>query len=311
MSKSTTEKKTVSQIVAEQVIASLERNVIPWRQPWEEIDVPTSWGSKTPYRGINAFVLAIQQLLTGYSSNYWLTYKQIADAGGRLKETERTGKSTRVAYWNVVVREQKGADGKVKVNSKGKPQRYSQYYLGYHNVWNLDQTEGIEAPVSAGKRTHSPLTELTAILDAVSNHPRLAVGSKAFYSPALDVVTLPSVEAFFTPEDHLLTRVHEEAHATGHVSRLNRDLTGIFGSDSYAKEELVAEFTAALFGLEHGLVRADITEQRVAYCQSWAKRFRANPELVIYAAATAQKVNDYLHQRSYSEVQPVSEESAA
>ena len=124
-------------------------------------------------------------------------------------------------------------------------------------------------------------------------------------------MTLPSVEAFFTPEDHLAVRVHEESHATGHASRLNRDLTGLFGSDAYAKEELVAEFTAALFCLEHGIVRADITEQRVAYCQSWAKRFRANPELVVYAAATAQKVTDYLHQRSYSEIEADSAAGAA
>ena len=163
MSKSASEKKTAFQILAEQVIDSLDKNVIPWRQAWDEIDVPTSWSSRTPYRGINAFVLAFQQMLAGYRSNYWLTYKQIADAGGRLKETERSGKSTRVAYWNVVVREQKDANGKVKVNSKGKPQRYSRYYLGYHNVWNLDQTEGIEAPARIGKRAHVPLTELTAI----------------------------------------------------------------------------------------------------------------------------------------------------
>jgi antirestriction protein ArdC len=42
-----------------------------------------------------------------------------------------------------------------------------------------------------------------------------------------------------------LCRYRHNGHASGHSSRLNRDLTGSFGSKKYAFEELIAEISAA------------------------------------------------------------------
>src|SRR4051812_14335681 len=78
-------------------------------------------------------------------------------------------------------------------------------------------------------------------------------GDRACYVPAVDCIMLPPFGAFEGPEHYYATRLHETGHWTGHPSRLNRDLSGRFGSRSYAGEELVAELTAAFLCAELGI----------------------------------------------------------
>jgi antirestriction protein ArdC len=96
---------------------------------------------------------------------------------------------------------------------------------------------------------------------------------------------LQSSEAYYT------TLYHELTHATGHKSRLNRN--GIaepsrFGSQSYAREELVAEMGAAFLCGHTGIDPATI-EQSASYVDSWLRRLRDDRKLVVTAAAQAQK----------------------
>lgn len=60
---------------------------------------------------------------------------------------------------------------------------------------------------------------------------------------------------FETEYDYMATLLHEAGHATGHISRLNRDMTGVFGSPEYAREELRAEiasaFAAQVVGIDY------------------------------------------------------------
>ncbi|MCS2959788.1 zincin-like metallopeptidase domain-containing protein (plasmid) [Bacteroides salyersiae] len=49
-------------------------------------------------------------------------------------------------------------------------------------------------------------------------------------------------------------------HSTGHPTRLNRDLAHPFGSEEYGKEELTAEFAAALAGMFFGIAEHIRTE---------------------------------------------------
>lgn len=311
--KSDSEKISVYEILAANVIASLEKGNIPWRQPWDNMGIPLSFSSKKPYRGMNAFVLFLTSMIEGYTSDYWLTYNQIESAGGRLKETERKGKSTRIAFWNVTTYQKKDDNGQPVKDKNGKPRIFRKYYLGYHNVWNLSQTEGIEEPGErVGKRTHTPATELMAIFAAIPNGPEIKDGADAHYSPSLDVVVVPPAERFNSIEEYYATLAHEMVHATGSVKRLSRDFSGVFGSDSYAQEELVAELGAALFCMEHAILQPDLTVNREAYCQHWAKRFKDNPEMIVYAAAQAQKACDFIHQRSFSaENEPEQNENEA
>ena len=84
----------VYQIVTERIIHSLEQGVIPWRKPWKVAGHPKNFITCKPYRGINILLLAAQ----GYSSPYWLTYKQATERGGYVKKGE---KATPIVFWKV------------------------------------------------------------------------------------------------------------------------------------------------------------------------------------------------------------------
>jgi antirestriction protein ArdC len=85
-------------------------------------------------------------------------------------------------------------------------------------------------------------------------------------------------------------------HATGHESRLARDLSGKFyGKDgNYAREELVAEIGAQFLCQAAGINIPQVSENAVAYCQNWARSLKSDPQAVFYAAAKAQLAADYV-----------------
>ena len=80
---------------------------------------------------------------------------------------------------------------------------------------------------------------------------------------------------FTSAEAFTSTLMHETVHSTG--PRFKRDQTGIFGTDSYAREELVAEFGSVFlaqnFGIEYTGAEFD---NHVAYLQHWKQRVREN-----------------------------------
>ena len=64
-------KKSAYQQAADTLIAQLEAGTVPWRKPWVSAGMPTNLVSQKEYRGINVFLLAMQN----YASPYWLTYQ--------------------------------------------------------------------------------------------------------------------------------------------------------------------------------------------------------------------------------------------
>src|SRR4051794_41818 len=79
------EKKDVAQIVTDLILDQLEKGVVPWRQPWEGNQAePCNYVSRRPYRGLNPFLLWITSNAYGFTSPYWLTYRQMIGLGGRL-----------------------------------------------------------------------------------------------------------------------------------------------------------------------------------------------------------------------------------
>ena len=121
-------------------------------------------------------------------------------------------------------------------------------------------------------------------------------GSKAFYSPLTDLITLPSPELFASAEAFYATKFHECLHATGHPSRLNRESiaeTAPFGSPTYAAEELIAEMGAAFLCAQAEFSPAVITNQ-AAYIQGWLATLRSDKRLVVIAAAQAPRAADYI-----------------
>jgi antirestriction protein ArdC len=109
--------------------------------------------------------------------------------------------------------------------------------------------------------------------------------------PSLDYVQVPPPQAYFEPINWHRTALHELGHASGHHSRLNRDLTGSFGSKKYAFEEMIAEINAAFCCAALGIVP---TVRHADYIGSWLEVLREDNRAIVRAASQASKAADWL-----------------
>ena len=120
-------------------------------------------------------------------------------------------------------------------------------FLKRFTVFNVAQCENLPEEITAVTppvETDLILPQAEALIRATGVDFRIG-GDKAFYDPRHDFVQVPPPQAYFEPINWHRTALHEIGHASGHLSRLNRDLTGSFGSKKYALEELIAEISAA------------------------------------------------------------------
>jgi antirestriction protein ArdC len=107
---------------------------------------------------------------------------------------------------------------------------------------------------------------------------------------------MPSKSLFNSAEEYYSTLFHELTHSTGHPSRVGREgieVLNTFGSESYSKEELIAEMGAAMLCGVTGIAPATI-ENSAAYLQSWISRLKGDSKLLVSAASAAQKAADYI-----------------
>lgn len=278
----------VYEIITDRIIQSLEKGVVPWRCGWKT-STPKNLISKKAYRGINVLLLNSAK----YQSNYWLTYRQASGLGGNVI---KGSKSTPVIFWKLFDTDRVGADGK--------PNKAA--ILRYYSVFNVSQTEGIEAPVEAEMRPFTPIQECERIVEGYHNAPRIIHGgNQAAYSPTLDEIVMPIPESFESEEAYYCTMFHEMAHSSGHKDRLNRE--GItnpikFASHSYSYEELIAETTSSFLCGEAGVLDKTY-DNSVSYLQSWVSKLRSDPKMIIKASGEAAKAADLILNRKKEEEQ--------
>lgn len=206
----------VYQIITDRIIALLEAGTAPWRKPWNygAEGGPLNLSSRKHYQGINCFLLSCSP----YSSPYWLTFKQAQDLGGTVRRGE---KGTPVIFWKIYEKEDPQAeDGKKRLP-----------VIRYYTVFNVEQCEGITAPVPdvTTWHEHDPIEAAEAVSLAMPNRPIVEIGgTRACYFPSFDRVHIPELFRYEQPEEYYSTLFHELAHATGHESRLNRE--GVTGN---------------------------------------------------------------------------------
>jgi antirestriction protein ArdC len=107
---------------------------------------------------------------------------------------------------------------------------------------------------------------------------------------------MPARGLFSSVEKYYSTLFHELTHSTGHVSRIGREgieILNTFGSESYSKEELVAEMGAAMLCGVTGIAPATL-QNSAAYLKTWIERLKADSRLLVSAASAAQKAADYI-----------------
>jgi len=269
---------SVYEIITEQILAQLEKGEIPWRKPWRTLP-PANLISKKPYRGINVFLLALQ----GYGSQYWLTFNQAKQLGGNIRRGKH---GTKIVFWKFDSCETETADGETKERMSA--------MLRYYTVFNLEQTEGLKALLTL--RPASPIESAEEIVTGMPNPPGFEQDAQAAYIPSRDVVTMPSRSAFIGQTEYYSTVFHELIHSTGHAKRLGRegfDSPQKFGSDSYSREELIAEMGSAMLCGVAGIEQSTLGNS-AAYLRGWMNRLRGDARLVISAASAAQKAADYI-----------------
>jgi antirestriction protein ArdC len=284
----------VYQIVTDRIIAHLEAGVVPWQKPWNASTTgPRNLVSKKPYRGINLFLLAC----SGFSSPYFVTYKQAGELGGNVKAGE---KGLPVVFWKWL--DKKAGEGEGEEIEGTAPGKIP--LLRYYTVFNIEQTEGIDPAkipvIEEIDNDVDPIEEAERIIAAMPNRPVMKwEGAQAYYRPSSDVVVLPEMKTFYNSSKYYTTAFHELTHSTGHACRLGRhekDKNLSFGSQDYSKEELVAEMGAAFLCAEAGIIQ-DTIENSAAYIQSWLKKLKDDRRMVVFAAAAAQKSAEFILDR--------------
>ncbi len=285
----------VYQIVTDKIIKQLESGVAPWRKPWKT-ETPVNLINQKPYRGINPFLLAPQ----GFGSRYWLTFNQAVKLGGTIRKGE---KSSIVTFCKI------GQEKTVK-DADGNEHQIKPFLLRFYNVFNLEQTEGIANKLGLDKPSPvvPSIDQCEKIVAEMPKAPAIVQDGRAWYRPSTDTVGMPSRNSFYSAEEYYSTLFHELTHSTGHSSRVGRE--GIeqlnqFGSESYSREELVAEMGAAMLCGFTGIAPRTL-DNSASYLKTWADRLRGDAKLIISAASQAQKAADYI--RNVSAVSAESED---
>jgi antirestriction protein ArdC len=277
--------------VTARVIAELEEERLPWIQPWDGAasgcEMPVNAETGRRYSGINVLILWAAVIAGRYRAQRWLTYRQAHAAGGSVRRGE---KGTTVCYADRFTPK----DEQERARDEHREIRQLAF-LKRFTVFNVDQCERLPA-------RYTPMTKPQPVDDADRIPPAHALieasgadfrigGDKAYYSPGEDYVAVPPRQAFPARINWYRTALHELGHWTGHASRLDRDQTGGFGSDAYAREELVAElasaFTCASLAIQPTVRHAD-------YIGSWLKVLREDEKAIFRATSAASKAADHL-----------------
>lgn len=297
------------------LLEHIEKNPTDWQSGWNNIAAGAPYNGKTntPYRGINALYLAFLGMSREYKDTRWVTFNQAKEIGASIKKGE---KSSPVIFFEYYDRATKKAFDRSTVKDM-KDEEKAAYFkenvyavMKYSNVFNAEQCynfpERKEFAMSEEERAKQ--NERIETIIANSAAPVFYDGgNRAYYSPGTDKIHLPAIAAFDTMQDYYATALHEIAHSTGHQSRLNRDMSGGFGSESYAKEELRAELACVFMQIEQGIqLNGKHIENHAAYLNGWLEAAKKDTSVFFKAAADAQRISDYLSE-NYLQAAAVSE----
>lgn len=262
--------------VTDRIINQLEQGVIPWHKPWI---IPGKACAISRSTG-KAYSL-LNQMILGKPGEY-LTFAQCVKEGGKIR---KGSKAQMVVFWKWIEKEDEQNPGEMKKIP----------FLRHFSVFHIDDCEGLKP------KLETPSTEILqpdAAADSIISGylQRSGVklvheeGDRAFYRPSADTVVLPLLSQFKELAEYYSTAFHELTHSTGHTSRLNRlTAPAFFGSESYSKEELVAEIGAAALVNHAGLETPSSFRNSAAYVQSWLKALRDDKRLIVSAAGQAEK----------------------
>ena len=293
-----------------------------WKKGW--IDGEAVYGmpqniNGRNYSGSNSFFLQMDSAMHGYKTPVYMTFLQIQKENARIN---KGAEAMPVIYWDVSI---KDANGKrvdrddYRNMSREEQDRCSvlPFMKAYH-VFNMDQTnlaevnkekydkmvEQFKAPEmrdAKGMYENKALDRLFEKQEWVCPIQYDKVSANAYYSPSRDIIVVPKKEQFNIGKDkdeiykdgmeYYSSALHEMAHSTGTENRLNRVKGDRFGDPKYAKEELVAELTAANTGYALGFDKR-ILDNNAAYLDGWISVLKENPKFIVSVMADVNKASN-------------------
>lgn len=281
-------KKAFSDQVAEKLIKQLEEGTAPWQRPWansSQDNLPMNPTSGNRYKGINV----VHLLSEGRADPRWMTYKQAETIGAQVRKGE---KGTTIQFWSFPDR---GNSEESKQQNESEKSKTSVPFVRYSSVFNAEQIDGLEPLPPAKEKSWDSIERAERILLASGAQIDHAPQNRAAYYPKSDRILLPQKEQFSDAHLYYAVALHELGHWTGHESRLARDLSGAMGGERYAKEELRAEISSMLMGVEIGL--GHDPSNHVAYVAHWIAELKKDPTVIFKAAADAEKIQSFLLQK--------------
>ena len=277
--------------VTNRIVAALENGVRPWVQPWNSehaagrVTRPLRH-SKTPYRGINVLLLWAEACTRGFACPIWMTYRQALELGGQVRKGER---GSLVVFADRFSR--------TETTDTGEDVERQIPFLRSYTVFNCEQIDTLPAHYYA--RAESVIDPIQRIQHAETFFANLKAnirhgGNRAYYAMSTDHVQMPPFEAFRDAESYYATLAHECVHLSGAKSRLNRDLSGRFGSHAYSAEEMIAEIGSAMICADLALT-PEPREDHAAYIQTWLTVLRNDRRAIFTAAAHAERAAAFLN----------------
>jgi antirestriction protein ArdC len=298
--------------ITDQLVADIEAGARTWRMPWHALadaGTPTSVDGR-PYRGMNAVWLSmVAAAAHDWTSGVWATYRGWQRHGAQVRRGE---KATQVVLWKPTTPNDTDPRSHDDVEQTGPLRRL---LARAYRVFAAEQADGADEILArrAERLAKRDTPERIAAADAYFAAVGATIvhgGNRACYQPATDTIHVPTLAQFDHAAHHAGTLAHEHVHWTGHADRLDRDLTGRFGSDSYAAEELVAELGAAMWCAQMELsavTRAD----HAAYLAGWLRVLRADARALVTVASRAQAAVDHLNTRAGHSTTGEADEGAA
>lgn len=295
-----------------------------WKKGWiggaGYAGLPQNVGGRN-YSGSNSFFLQLQTAAKGYELPVYLTFNQAHNLKAHVLRGE---KAFPVVYWDMMVKDKDGKRiSSEEYRAMGKEERKGLEAIPFVKsfpVYNVAQTNLSEVQPERMKKLKEKfkLPELRDT-EGMYAHPALdrmiqsqgwlcpikadKQEGSAYYSPSKDILVLPMKAQFNiggTPEEtyrggmeFYSTLLHEMTHSTMTPERLNREMGGRFGDPKYAKEELVAELTAAMISHSMGF-DSKITDNSAAYLDSWIGVLKKEPKFIVSIMADVNKASDMI-----------------
>lgn len=283
-------KDRAEKFIADLLIQLEKGDVGQWVKTWSAFSKGKANGfcnaaHKNGYRGTNVLQVWLDCIKNGYTDTRYLTYKQIQEIARKHNRQGFLSGENCKKYINLYAVFPKI----IKEIVDGKEQ---DKFVGMHwsmtpNMYNIELTDLADLfPIAETVTVERPLTEREQNAMDILSSKYLAPHKeenqdRAFYVPMMDKIVMPLRASFKSNGEFICTLAHEKAHSTGHKTRCNRDMTGEKGSTKYAKEELVAELCAFMFG---SCFELEWEQNSSNYIKGWLLKAKETPAATMFSA---------------------------